>query len=83
MSFTGQILQVGDITDGPIPQMGPARGKPLLVEIRTASTPAGSFFPMEVTEDAAMQLVQKLTAALRERGFLSDPDVWGNPNVLK
>ena len=70
MMFSGLITRVGEVKDGPLPQMGPARGKSISVEIGTASTPAGQFIEMEISQDAAVELVQRLTACLKDRGCL-------------
>ena len=83
MTFSGAITQVGDVKDGPIPQMGPARGKSLLVEIRTVSVPAGQFVEMELSQDAAIDLVAKLTASLNTRNILKNPNIANDPNILK
>jgi hypothetical protein len=64
------ITRVGEVKSGSIPQMGPARGKSLIVEIGTASTPAGSFEEIEIGQDAAVDLVEKLTTLLKARGCL-------------
>jgi hypothetical protein len=44
------------------------RDKPLIVEIRTASVPAGQFIEMEISQDAAADLVAKVTERLTARG---------------
>jgi hypothetical protein len=67
MGFSGPITHVGEVKDGPKPQMGPARDKSLTVEIRTA---AGQFLEMEIGQDAAVALVTKLTECLKARGCL-------------
>jgi hypothetical protein len=70
MGFSGPITHVGEVKDGPPPQMGPARGKLLTVEIRTPGVPAGQFIEMEIGQDAAVDLVTKLTPILKARGCL-------------
>ena len=83
MMFSGAITKIGEVKDGPIPQMGPAQGKSLLVEIRTASVPAGQFLEMEITQEAANDLVSKLTASFNARNILNDSNILNNPNILK
>jgi hypothetical protein len=69
MMFSGLITRIGEVKDAPLPQTGP-RGKPLSVEIGTTSTPAGQFIEIEISQDAALELVQRLTARLSDRGCL-------------
>lgn len=68
MSFTGPITQIGEVKDGPIPQMGPTRTKALLIEVGTVGSPALSV--LEISQDAALVLVAKLTPLLKARDCL-------------
>jgi hypothetical protein len=83
MTLSGAITQIGDVKDGPIPQMGPAQGKTFVIEIRTASVPAGQFLEIEISQDAAIDLVAKLTASLDARNILKSPNMLNDPNILK
>ncbi len=74
MTFSGPIItHIGAVKDAPKPQMGPVRGTPLIAEIRTASVPAGQFIEMEISQDAAADLVAKVTERLKARGLQSCP----------
>jgi hypothetical protein len=64
--ITGQIKQIGEVQDGPVPVLGPASTKSLIVEVGTIDTP--NQWTLELSQDAAVELVAKLQAHLKARG---------------
>jgi hypothetical protein len=68
MIFKGEITQIGGVKDGPRRLTGPTHTKALLIEVGTHSNPAQSV--LEISQDAALELVVKLTPLLKARGCL-------------
>jgi hypothetical protein len=62
------ITEIGQVKDGPVPSMGPINTKVLLIEVGTLGRGVQSV--LEISQDAALELVAKLTPLLRARGCL-------------
>jgi len=65
MTFSGPMLAIGNVKHGPTPQTG-AAPKCLIVEIRTPTT-MGQFVELEIAQNAAVDLIVKLTECLKTR----------------
>jgi hypothetical protein len=59
------MLAIGNVKHGPTPQTG-AAPKCLIVEIRTPTT-MGQFVELEIAQNAAVDLIVKLTECLKTR----------------
>jgi hypothetical protein len=70
MPFTGLITYVGDVKDGEVPLMGPKRPKVLSIEVGSGTGPGPIQAVLEISQDAALELVAKLTQLLKARGCL-------------
>jgi len=64
MQSIGLITKIGPITDGDKPQMGPRHTIPFRIEVRTDGGPG----VLELTQDAAAELVKELAIYLQVRG---------------
>lgn len=71
MSFSGgPIIRIGEVKDGPIPRTGPTRTKAVLIEVATVGSRGEFSDELEISQDAAIDLLAKLTTALKARGCL-------------
>jgi hypothetical protein len=66
MYSIGLITRIGPVTDGPKPQMGPEHTIPLFVEVQTSGGPGS----LELSQGAALELVEALSQRLKARGCL-------------
>jgi hypothetical protein len=66
MQFIGQVVRILRISDGQKPQMGPIPAIPFLIEVQTS----GGQGLVEISQDAALELVIELSKHLRVRGSL-------------
>jgi hypothetical protein len=64
MQSIGLITNIGPISNGPKPQMGPTHTVPFVIEVQTT----GGQGPIELTQDAAVELMKQLGIYLRLRG---------------
>ncbi len=63
-----EIVRIGEITDGPIRVGGPTHTKALFVEVGMLGT--RDLLVQPLAQDAALELVAKLTLFLKARGCL-------------
>jgi hypothetical protein len=63
MRSLGLITKIGPITDGPKPQMGPIHTIPFRIEVQMAGGPG----VLELTQDAAAELVKELGTYLQAK----------------
>ena len=65
MQSIGLITKIGLITSGDIPQMGPIGTIPFRIEVQTVTGDQGA---LELTQIAAVELVEQLGIYLRTHG---------------
>lgn len=63
-----EFSKIGNVSDGPMPQMGPTRTKDIRIEVGTDQHPVREV--LILSQDAALELVAKLTPLLKARGCL-------------
>ena len=63
-----EIARIGNVTDAPIPRGGPTRPTDVRVEVGTLQYPVQDV--LTLSQDAALELVAKLTPLLKARGCL-------------
>lgn len=66
MKTFSQITKIHGTDDGAPPQTGPTHTIPILIEVQTV---LGRDF-LEISQSAAVELVEELSKRLRVRGFL-------------
>jgi hypothetical protein len=65
MQSIGLIVSIGPISAGEKPQMGPIHTIPFRIEVHTAAGQA----VLELTQSAAVELVEQLSIYLRAHGY--------------
>jgi hypothetical protein len=66
MQMIGQITKIDRVSEGERPQMGPISTIPFQIEVQTSAGPS----VLEISQTAALELVEELSKRLRVRGCL-------------
>ena len=70
MNTSGVIAVIGEVKDGSRLFAGPTQPTTLLIEVGPGTGPSVIQSDLEITQDAALELVAKLTLFLKARGCL-------------